>query len=149
MVTTLKLPRRMEEALLVVYGNGKRESEVAKELGVSKQAVSKFVREGRARLTEIFLEVAEVLHADLVRINLSKGCAIIKPRQLGVKAYVFYVPGGGPRVLFEGDIKCSGDTRTLCKEVVEAIRAWGLIEACSDVDNEEGIIRCVIKLLEE
>ncbi|RLG76775.1 MAG: hypothetical protein DRO12_03895 [Thermoprotei archaeon] len=149
MAVMLKLPKRMEEALLAVYGDGKRESEVAKELGVSKQAVSKFVREGRARLTEIFLEVTEVLHADLVRINLSKGYAIIKPRQLRVKAYVFYVPGSGPRVLFEGDIRCSEEARTLCREVVKAVKAWGLIKACSGVDDEEGIIRCVIKLLEE
>jgi len=149
MAIMLKLPKRMEEALLAVYGDGKRESEVARELGVSKQAVSKFVREGRARLTEIFLEVTEVLHADLVRINLSKGYAIIKPRQLRVKAYVFYVPGEGPRVLFEGDIKCLEETRTLCKEVVKAIKAWGLIKACKGVDDEEDIIKCIIKLLEE
>ena len=145
----LKLPKRMEEALLAVYGYGKRESEVAKELGVSKQAVSKFVREGRARLTEIFLEVSEILHADLVRINLRKGYAIIRPRQLRVNAYVFYVPGYGPRVLFKGDIKCSNETHTLCKDIIKAIKAWGLIEACNGVSNEEGIIRCVIKLLEE
>ncbi len=149
MAIMLKLPKRMEEALLAVYGDGKRESEVAKELGVSKQAVSKFVKEGRARLTEIFLEVTEILHADLIRINLSKGYAIIKPRQLRVKAYVFYVPGEGPRILFEEDIKCLEETRTLCKEVVKAIKAWGLIKACKGVDNEEDIIRCIIKLLEE
>ncbi len=149
MMTMLKLPKRMEEVLLAVYGYGKRESEVAKELGVSKQAVSKFVREGRARLTEIFLEVSEVLHADLVRINLRKGYAIIRPRQLRVNAYVFYVPGYGPRVLFKGDIKCSNETHTLCKDIIKAIKAWGLIEACNGVSNEEGIIRCVIKLLEE
>ncbi len=149
MMVMLKLPRRMEEALLAVYGNGKRESEVARELGVSKQAVNKFVREGRARLTEIFIEVAEVLHADIVRINLSKGYAIIKPRQLGVKAYVFYVPGGGPRVVFGDNVGCSGETRMLCHEVIEALRAWGLLNACSDLRNDEDVLKCVIELLEE
>ncbi len=145
----LKLPRRMEEALLAVYGKGRRESEVARELGVSKQAVNKFVREGRARLAEIFIMVAEILYADIIRINLAKGYAIIKPRQLGVKAYVFYVPGNGPRVVFGEDIKCSEETRSLCREIVEAIRAWGLTGECSDTGDEEDIIRCIVKLLEE
>ncbi len=95
----------------------------------------------------MFLEITEVLHADLVKINLSKGYAIIKPRQLRVEAYASYVPGKDPRVLFEGNIKCSEESRTLCKGVVKAIKARGLIEACKGV-GEEDTVRCIIKLLE-
>ncbi len=145
----LKLPKRMEEVLLEVYGRGKRESDVAKELGISKQAVSKFLREGRARLTEIFVEVAEMFHADIVRISLNKGYAIIRPRQLKIRAYVVYVPGIGPRILFGEDIICEGETRKLCREVIKAFRSWGLLDKCSQEVNEASIIKCVIKTIEE
>ncbi len=144
----LRLPQRMEEALLAVYGGGRKESEVAKELGVSKQAISKFVREGRARLTEVFVEVAEILQADLIRINPTRGYAVLKPRQLGVRAYVIYVPGGGPRVLFGTNPTCSGEARAACREIVRAAEAWGLLEACGDLSSDEKIIKCLLKMLE-
>ena len=72
----LKLPRRMEEVLLAVYG-GRRGSNVARGLGMTRQAVSKLVKEGRARLAEVSLEVAEILDADVVKVDLSKGYAIL------------------------------------------------------------------------
>ena len=148
-MSILKLPKRMEEVLLEVYGKGKRESDVARELGISKQAVSKFLREGRARLTEIFVEVAEMLHADIVRISLNKGYAVIRPRQLKIKAYIVYVPSIGPRILFGGNIVCEGEVRKLCREVVEAFESWGLLGKCSEETNDASIIECVIRTIEE
>ncbi len=132
----LKLPKRMEEVLLKVYGGDRRESEVARELGISKQAVSKFVREGRARLTEILIEVAEVLQADVIRVNPMKGYAVLKCRGSGVKAYVIYVPGKGPRVIFSNSLELSED-------VVKAVKEWGLVRGCSN-----DLIKCLVSTLE-
>lgn len=143
----LRLPQRMEEVLLAVYGRGLREVDVARELGVSRQAINKLVREGRARLTETFIELAEVLQADIVRINLARGYAIIKLRQIGVKAYVFYIPGKGPRIVFDGEISCSNETRALCHDLIKAFESWGLLRSCSG--DEESVIECVIRRLEE
>jgi len=47
----LRLPPRMEEVL--VLASRKREVKIAWELGVTRRAVSKSLREARARLTQI------------------------------------------------------------------------------------------------
>ncbi len=122
------LPSRMEEVLLLVGGRGLRESEVAKTLGVTRQTVNRVLREARAKLTEMFLGLAEVLNADIVRLNVSKGFAVLRSRQTRTKIYVIYVPGRGLRAVFEGGIDCSGDNVGLCTELVEAASQWGLIK---------------------
>ncbi len=144
----LRLPQRTEEVLIAVCGGGEKGSDVARKLGVSKQAISKFVREGRARLTEIFVEVAEVLQADLIRINPTRGYAVMKIRQLGLKAYAIYVPGVGPRVLFEDSPRCSGEARKTCREIIRAAKAWGLLERCEGMGSEEEVVECLLRLLE-
>ena len=143
----LRLPKRMEETLILVYGRGRRESEVARELGISRQAINKFVREGRSRLAEIFIGVAEVLNADLVRVKLDRGCAVMRLRQTGIRAYAFYVPGKGPKVVLSAPLNCSGEARAMCNDVITAIKAWGLGEGCEG--SEEEVIKCVLRRLEE
>ncbi|RLE74130.1 MAG: hypothetical protein DRJ56_08050 [Thermoprotei archaeon] len=123
----LRLPHRMEEVLLMACGEGVSGSEIANRLGVSRQAVSRALREARARLTQMFLELAEVLNADVVRVSSSGGFAVLRSRQTGRRMYVLYVPGSGPAVLFEGELDCSGANRAFCEKLLRAAARWGLI----------------------
>jgi len=145
----LRLPPRMEEVLVLVYGKGLKEVDVAEKLGISKQAVSKALREGRGRLAQIFLSLAQTLNADTVKVDIGKGCAVVKLRQLGMKAYLIYVPGKGVRTLFQQNITCNGENEALCREVIEAAIAWGLIRGDSISNNYVEIINRVIEELEK
>jgi len=142
----LRLPDKMEQILLLVHGRGLREIDVAEKLGISKQAVSKSLREGRGRLSQLFLHVAELLNADIVRASLEKGCAVLKSRQLKRKIYVIYVPGKGLRTLFEGEIDCSKENQRICSEIVEAGRQWGLLKETRGA--LEKLVRDLIDLVE-
>lgn len=143
----LRLPLRMEEVLLLVHGKGLREVDVAEKLGVSKQAVNKALREGIGRLSQIFLTLAEILNADIIRVNLNKGYAIFRGRQLNNRIYAFYIPKKGVRILFGDNINCRNrDMKTLCLEIIEASKEWGIIkEEMQDVNKT---LREVIKSIE-
>ena len=54
----------MEEILVKKAESGLKEVEIAKELGISKQAVSKALKEARAKLTQIFLSLSDILNSD-------------------------------------------------------------------------------------
>ena len=142
----LRLPPRMEEVL--VLASKKKEVEIAKELGVTRQAVSKSLREARARLTQIFIEVAGVLNSDIVRINVEKGFAVLRNRQTGAKMYLIYVPGEGPRVLMPAPNPCK--EASYCAKIVEAAYRWGIIERKEGHAAESSeIIKLLIKRMEE
>ncbi len=145
----LRLPPRMEEVILLVYGKGLREVEVAEKLGISKQAVSKALREGRGRLAQIFLSLAETLNADVIKVDISRGYAVVKLRQLGMKAYLIYVPGKGVRTLFQQNVACDEENEALCSDVIEAAIAWGLIREDSIGNDYVEAIDKVIKELEK
>jgi len=117
----------MEEILLLVYGEELREVDVAKRLSISKQAVSKALREARGRLAQIFLTIADLMYADIIRVNIEKGYAIIKLRQTKQKAYVFYVPTKGPRVIFENPINLDKNNVKLYEEIVETAIKWRIL----------------------
>ncbi len=145
----LKLPPRMEEVLLLVYGRGSREVDVAEKLGISKQAVSKALREARGRLAQIFLAVADLMGADIVRVNIEKGYAIVKIRQTRQKAYIFYIPGKGPKVIFEGSMRLSRDDEKLYEEVIKAAMEWGVLKGkVLEVGDLVRAMKELIKVLE-
>ncbi len=145
----LKLPPRMEEVLLLVYGRGSREVDVAEKLGISKQAVSKALREARGRLAQIFLVVADLMGADIIRVNIEKGYAIVKIRQTRQKAYIFYIPGKGPKVIFEGSMRLSRDDEKLYEEVIKAAMEWGVLKGkVLEVGDLVRAMKELIKVLE-
>ncbi len=145
----LKLPPRMEKILLLVHGKKLREVDVAEGLGISKQAVSKALKEGRGRLAQLFLSLAETLNADIIKADISKGYAIVRIRQLNAKAYLIYVPGDGLRVLFRSNINCSGDQLAFCKRIVDAAVKWRIINEDKAKDNIEDVIKEIINRLEK
>ncbi|RLE90987.1 MAG: hypothetical protein DRJ55_05385 [Thermoprotei archaeon] len=142
----LKIPRRMEEVLLMASQRKMREVDIAAKLGVTKQAVSKSLREARARLTQIFLTVAELLNSDIARINVEKGFMILRNRQTGARLYVIYVPGQGPLVLFAEKIECTSLNKPFCEKLVKAAKSWGIVE---QYDNLEEAISTIIGRMEE
>ena len=145
----LRLPPRMEEVLLLVYGRGSREVDVAEKLGISKQAVSKALREARGRLAQIFLTVADLMGADIIRVNIEKGYAIVKIRQTRQKAYIFYIPGKGPKVVFEGSMRLSKDDEKLYEEVIKAAVEWGILKGkVLEVGDLVKAMKELIKVLE-
>ncbi len=145
----LKLPPRMEEVLLLVYGRGSKEVEVAEKLGISKQAVSKALREARGRLAQIFLTVADLMSADIIKVNIEKGYAIVKIRQTKQKAYIFYIPGKGPKVLFEGSVRLSEDNEKLYEEVIKAAIEWGILKGRElRINNLVKAMKELIKVIE-
>ncbi|MCD6428198.1 MAG: hypothetical protein J7L12_01105 [Desulfurococcales archaeon] len=126
-----------------------REINVAKKLGVSRQAISKSIKDGVGRLSQIFLEVAEVLNADIIRVNLCKGYAVLKSRQLNVKVYVFYIPEKGIRVLFGSNIDCRNEElRSLCADIVDAAKKWGIIKENEEKQNINELIQGVTSIVE-
>ncbi len=143
----MKLPPRMEEVLLLIHGKGLREVDAAKRLDVSRQAINKALREAAGRLSQIFLELAEILNADIIRVNVRKGYAILRGRQLNTKIYAFYIPRKGVRVLFKNEVNCGDEgLRSLCTDIVKAAKEWGIIE--EEGDDADTTLRNILKIIE-
>jgi len=98
------LPEAMERVWLM-RARGMREVDIARELGVSRQAVNKALKDARVKLFEAFFGLAEVFSWEIVRVNAEKGFMVARGRCLGrsVRVYAFYIPGKGLRAFFEGD----------------------------------------------
>ncbi|RLF01187.1 MAG: hypothetical protein DRJ63_00350 [Thermoprotei archaeon] len=109
----------MEEILVKKAGSELKEVEIAKELGILKQAVSKALREARAKLTQIFLMLSETLNSNIIKINVNKGFMVLRNREKLEKMYVIYVPGEGPRVFF-GAAEESCENEQFYKRVIGA-----------------------------
>ena len=139
-----KLPERMEMAWLLT-ARGLSEAEAGRKLGTTRQAVNKMVREARARLSSWFVEVAELLNSDLIRLDSARGFAVLRSRQLGLRIYVIYAPGKGLRAIFGMEPLCPGrDGERHCRGVARAAVEVGLVEG---LKGEEAV-RQMIKLME-
>ncbi len=143
----MKLPSRMEEVLLLIYGKGLREVDVARRLNVSRQAINRALRGATGRLSQIFLELAEILNADIIRVNVRKGYAIFRGRQLNTKIYAFYIPRKGIRVLFKNGVNCRDEElRSLCIDIIRAAKEWGMIE--EEEDDADTTLRNILRIIE-
>jgi len=89
-----------------------------------------------------------VLNSDIVRINVEKGFAVLRNRQKGIKIYLIYVPGGGPRVLMPSPDPCK--EASYCAKMIEAAHRWGIIEGKEErVAESSETISLLIKRMEE
>ncbi len=114
-------------------------------MGTSRQDVNKAVRDTRARLAAWFVEMAESLNADLIRMDAVRGFAVLRSRQLRLRIYVIYAPGRGLRAIFGMEPLCPGrDGERHCREVAEAARRLGLVDEPAD----EEAVRQLIKVME-
>ena len=140
-----KLPDRMEEIWFSI-AKGEREIEVATRLNITRQAVNKAVKEARAKITSMFLELAESLSLDIIRVNAEKGYMVARSRQLGLRVYAFYVPRRGVCVIFGMKPYCQG-LENVCKAIVNTSKSLGLIH--KDTRDLEIMINEIIKKVEE
>ncbi len=140
-----RLPDRMEE-VWTLTARGLSEAEAARKLGTTRQAVNKMVKEARARLAHWFVEKAEFLNSDLIRLDSVRGFAVLRSRQLGLRVYVIYVPKKGLRAIFGMEPLCPGkDSERHCREIARAAVELGLVDESS---SDEEVIRQLIGLME-
>jgi len=114
----LRLPEKQEKAWLMSL-RGLQVVEIAEELGISKQAVSMYLKQARAKLSEIFLEIANLLDLSIIKMNVKSGILIGDIKQTGERVFIFYTFSNGPIAIFESVLKvkkCSEDTN--CMKVV-------------------------------
>ncbi len=78
---------------------------IASELGISKQAISLYLKQARAKLTEIFLDIAQVMDLEIIKLNVDKGVFIGKIKQTGERVYIYYIPGRGAIAIYERLLK--------------------------------------------
>ena len=99
-----RLPEGMERVWLM-KARGMREVDIARELGVSRQAVNKALKDARVKLFEAFFGLAEVFSWEVARVNAEKGFMVARGRCAGknVRVYAFYLPGKGVRAFFGED----------------------------------------------
>ncbi|ACJ17418.1 conserved hypothetical protein [Thermococcus onnurineus NA1] len=99
----LRLPEGMER-IWFLRARGLSEAEIARSLGVSRQAVNKALRDARVKLFEAFFRLAETFSWKVVRINAEKGFAVFEGNCNGpVKVYALYIPGKGVRAVINVD----------------------------------------------
>ncbi len=138
----------MEEILVKKAESGLKEVEIAKELGISKQAVSKALKEARAKLTQIFLSLSDILNSDIIKINVEKGFMVLRNRETGEKIYVVYIPGQGPQV-FLGRTEDIDVNRQFYRRIIDAAVKWGLLDSNTIDEDELLLIRKIIDKMEE
>lgn len=99
-----RLPEGMERVWLM-KAKGMREAEIAQELGVSRQAVNKALKDARAKLFEAFFGLAEIFSWKIARVNAEKGFMVALGKCTGqaIRVYAFYIPGKGIRAFFGED----------------------------------------------
>jgi len=138
----------MEEIWLSI-AKGEKEVNIANKLNITRQAVSKAAREARAKITSMFLELAESLNLDVIRVNAEKGFMIARSRQLGLRVYAFYIPGKGIRILFGIKPYCQGESMSqVCKLIVTMGRELNMIRE-EVKGNVEELVDEIIKRIEE
>jgi len=80
--------------------------------------------------------------------DTSKGYAIIRVRQLDMKAYLIYVPNEGIRVVFRDSIECGDDQLDFCKKIADAAIKWGIVKEDEVRDNVMSAIKKIINRFE-
>ena len=94
-----------QERVWELSNQGLSVSEIAKKLGISRQAVSIYFRQAKTRMTEILLDLAESIDAEILKLDVAKGVLIGRIRQINEKVYLIYVPQIGPCAIYESAIK--------------------------------------------
>lgn len=115
----LKLPEKQEQVWEMNL-KGLPVVEIAEKLGISKQAVSMYLKQARAKLSEIFLEIANLMDLSIVKLDAKKGILIGDIKQIGERVFVFYIPSRGPLTIYKDTLntgECGEDTN--CSKVIQ------------------------------
>ncbi|MCD6514750.1 MAG: hypothetical protein J7L07_07480 [Candidatus Odinarchaeota archaeon] len=108
-----------QERVWELSNQGLSVSEIAKKLGISRQAVSIYFRQAKTKMTEILLDLAESIDAEILKLDVAKGVLIGRIRQINEKVYLIYVPRVGPCTIYESTVKtCICPDGSVCKKVI-------------------------------
>ena len=108
-----------QERVWELSNQGLSVSEIAKKLGISRQAVSIYFRQAKTRMTEILLDLAESIDAEILKLDVAKGVLIGRIRQINEKVYLIYVPQIGPCAIYESAIKTGiCPDNSVCKKII-------------------------------
>ncbi|MGQ4892829.1 MAG: hypothetical protein ACP6IP_10140 [Candidatus Njordarchaeia archaeon] len=117
----MKIPKKQEK-VWCMHLKGIPQSEIARKLGLSRQAISLYLREAVAKLNRYFIELSEVMDLDIKKLDAFKGFLIGINRQTGEKVYLIYIPSVGVRALYYSEkrpLRCSEYSN--CKEIINYI----------------------------
>lgn len=117
MLAGLRISDRLER-LWVLYREVGVAAEVARKLGVSRQAVSKGLSEFRKKLASIFYSLQEVYGCRVDRFDLVKGFMVCSLD--GLRMYFFYIPGSGIRGIISCRGKLYGDIDTIAAHLADS-----------------------------
>jgi len=118
----LRLPEK-QELVWEMSLRGKGVVEIAKKLGISKQAVSMYLKQARAKLSEIFLDLANFMDLSIVKMDVRRGILIGNIKQTGERVFIFYIPFEGPMAIYESVLKTGKCTEDInCLKVIQFYR---------------------------
>ena len=123
----LRLPEKQEKVWELSW-KGISQKAIAEILGISKQAVSMYLKQAKAKLTEILLDIANAADLSVLKIDAQRGILIGKSKQLNERVFVFYIPKKGPIVIFEQVIKQ--------KRIPEDSIIWSVIDFYGELFRE-------------
>jgi len=114
----LRLPNK-QEIVWELYLKGKKITEIAQKLGISKQAVSLYLKHARAKIMDIFVSLANVMDLDIIKMNAEKGILIGTIRQTDERIFIFYIPKKGPLAIYSGVLNSKIKEDSNCRTVIE------------------------------
>jgi transcriptional regulator with XRE-family HTH domain len=108
-------------------------SEIARRLGITRQAISKTLKNVDAKILQTLNENARMMGLAVTSVDPEKGILLGYHPQTKTKTMVFYLPGSGVQAWFRHEGECEGCiTWERCMKVLrEAAEFW-------DVPFEEG-----------
>jgi transcriptional regulator with XRE-family HTH domain len=108
---------------------GLRGSDIAQKLGITRQAISKALRNVDAKILHRLNENAGMMGLVTTSINVEKGILLGYHPQMKTRAVLFYLPRSGFQTWFEHEGDCEECIiRNRCNAVLqEAAEFWGVI----------------------
>ena len=103
-------------------------SEMARKLGITRQAISKALRNVDAKILHSLNDSARAMGLAVTKVDVRRGILLGYNPQTKTKTMVFYLPKSGIQVWFQHKGGCKGCiTQERCEEVLrEAAQFWSI-----------------------
>ena len=119
---------RKESLIWSLRFKGLSGSDIAKRLGITRQAISKTLRNVDAKILQALNDSARAMGLAVIKVDVRRGLLLGYNPQTKTKTMVFYLPKSGIQVWFQHEGDCEGCiTRERCEAVLrEASQFWGI-----------------------
>ncbi len=139
---------KKESNIWELHFKGFNGSEIARKLEITRQAISKALRNADSKILQELNENARMMGLAVTSINSEKGILRGYNTQIGAKTLIFYLPRSGFHTWFEYANKCEDCngciTYDRCMSVVkEASEFWGV-----PIEKDEDPSKIAEKLFE-